>query len=98
MALVLMKDMPGWCEDDFVALSEDRCLKYIDRLGKVCHTDSVRVIVEDIEGDSRNKGIGNGIVLLQKARIRARFWSEPVAPFIHDHGNPLVRVVFIHNL
>jgi hypothetical protein len=55
------------------------------------------VLVEDVEVDGGHNRIAHGVLLVEEARVRARLDREPGAPFIHDQGNFLMRVVPVHD-
>ena len=97
MDLEHIKDIVGWCEDNFFSLGKNHRLQHIDGLSDVRHPNTVAVIVEDIQIARRGHRIAHGVLLIQERRIGSRFNSVPCSPFIHNQRNFFVWVSFIHD-
>ena len=97
MLFIHLEYIVGGCFQDFGILGQDHCLQDIDHLGNICHSNTVTVLVKNIQRGSGDNGIPHGVLLIQECRIRARLYIIPGTPFIHKQVNIVVWIVFIHD-
>ena len=97
MILKQVKDMPGRCLHHTRTIGQNHGLKDIDHLRDTSHSDTVRVLVENVQRQGRNQCISHGILLIEEARVCTRLHIEPVAPFVDDHADLFIRIILIHD-
>ena len=58
----------------------------------------IKLGIEDIQVDTGQHCIPDGVLLIQESRIGSRLHLIPASPFIHDQIHLVLRVITIHDL
>ena len=98
MVLIKIEYMICRRKHHFLSLGEDDGLQNVYKLCDVCHDDTVTVCIENVQRYSGDNGVAHGILLIQEARIRARFHIVPCTPLVYDQTDFVLGIVMAHDL
>jgi len=88
----------GWCRNHPRAFSENHALQDVYCLCDVCHTDFVAVLVEDVQRQSGDESIADGVLLPEKMSVCSGHGSVPCTPFADAELDAVSRVIVCHDL
>ena len=97
MITVHMHHVIGRCLDHLSALCQKDSLQYIDHLGKGSNLHTIAVLVKDVQGNTGDQCIPDGILLIQETRIRSGLCRVPGSPFVHTHADLFLWIIVIHD-
>ena len=91
------EDVIGRSQRHLFFVSHDHCLKHVDHLSDIGSTHATGMPRKDVQIQGRENRVTHTVLLDQEARIAARQWGVPTAPFIHYERHLLLRVVLVHD-
>ncbi len=74
--------MVGGGEEHPGAVGEDHGLEDVDHLGDVSEADAFGVAMEGIEVNSGDKGVADGVLLIEESGVGPWFDGVPGTPFV----------------